>query len=364
MNLRHMTWTACLLAVTGNAACQSAAQEIRFHGESVIRFATRDEGIQSLTRRDRFVNALSRFDLQSRMMTDRDVTVDDYLKVVAGHCQGWSDAELERLVPVVKTAAEKLRPFQLPLPATVRLVNTDGKEEGGAAYCRMNTIVLPDTKIARASDASLEQLLLHELFHVLSSHNPALRKRLYELIGFQVVEPIVLPEAWRERKITNPDAPLLDCVIRLEIDPQNRDEQQDDAQQDEASKNDLQNDAQRSIMAVPLLYAEPDRYDIERGGSFFSYLRFRLMQVERADGAWRPRLNDGEPILFDHRRLKSFHEQIGRNTGYIIHPDEILADNFVLLVTDQEKVPTPRLLAQMRELLDKFSKQDETPQRP
>ena len=31
------------------------------------------------------------------------------------------------------------------------------------------------------------------------------------------------------------------------------------------------------------------------------------------------------------KEVNNFFEQIGRNTNYIIHPDEVLADNFIFL---------------------------------
>jgi hypothetical protein len=50
-------------------------------------------------------------------------------------------------------------------------------------------------------------------------------------------------------------------------------------------------------------------------------------------------------------QLEGFVEQVGRNTGYIIHPEEILADNFKLLATGAENVPSPQILDKMRGIL-------------
>ena len=41
---------------------------------------------------------------------------------------------------------------------------------------------------------------------------------------------------------------------------------------------------------------------------------------------------DGESTI-DMASISNFYEQIGTNTTYIIHPNEILVDNFVLLVS-------------------------------
>jgi hypothetical protein len=40
-------------------------------------------------------------------------------------------------------------------------------------------------------------------------------------------------------------------------------------------------------------------------------------------------------------------EQIGHNTRYTIHPDEILADNFVRLINGDTNLPTPQIIATM-----------------
>jgi hypothetical protein len=44
---------------------------------------------------------------------------------------------------------------------------------------------------------------------------------------------------------------------------------------------------------------------------------------------------------------------VGRNTDYIIHPEEILAENFALLVLGAGNVPSPEVLTRMREALAK-----------
>jgi hypothetical protein len=45
------------------------------------------------------------------------------------------------------------------------------------------------------------------------------------------------------------------------------------------------------------------------------------------------------------------YEQVGRNTQYIIHPEEIMADNFAELVMQDRSVPTPEILQKMLAVL-------------
>lgn len=303
-----------------------AADELPLHGESVIRFAAPEQAATALSRKDAFLTAMSRFDLQSRLKTDSQVTAEDYGKFAAQQALPWQAADIERLTLAVRSLAERLRPLTLPLPKQVLLVKTTGLDEGDAAYCRANAVVLPKSKIEQLTPDRLERLLAHELFHVLSNQNPKLRRELYGIIGFRVIEPLKLPPELQNRKITNPDAPVLDCYLELEANG-------------------------RKLLAAPLLIASVERYDVQRGGTFFKYLQFRLMEIELVEQQGRPVLNDGQPVLLVPQEIPSFQSQIGGNTNYIIHPDEILADNFVHLVFGTRGLATPRIVDEMRRIL-------------
>ena len=65
----------------------------------------------------------------------------------------------------------------------------------------------------------------------------------------------------------------------------------------------------------------------------------------------RPVLVDGTPQILPWKDLPDLSEKIGRNTGYLIHAEEMLADNFALLVTRATNVPSPEVLARIREAL-------------
>lgn len=294
---------------------------------TVVKFASRDEGIAILTARDAFTEQLSKFDLQSRLRTNADVTLADWQKSVAREVLPWEAAEIERLTAALGRLRERLAKFRLPLPEVVLLIRTTGKEEADAAYTRANAIVLPGKMVQKQAD-DLDSLLLHELFHVLSRHDKTLRRELYAVIGFHLCDPIALPPSLADRKLTNPDAPAIDCYIEMTIDG-------------------------KPITAAPFLYASAKEYDPQQGGSLFRYLTFRLLVIERRDGKWQAVFHGEQPTVIDPRKLPAYFDQIGKNTGYIIHPDEILADNFVHLVLGHEHLPTPRVIDAMSRLLAK-----------
>jgi hypothetical protein len=321
----RITLILCAAATAVGSSWAIAATEIPFAPGTVVRFADVDEAVRALTARDDYVKRLSPFDRQVRPRTDRDVSEDELLAFIGQHAVPWSDAEIQKLTPLVEALAKKAAPWKLPLPPVVLLVKTTGREEGGAAYCRGPAIVLPQNMVDGGA-ARLANILPHELFHVVSSHNPKLREALYASIGFHPCNEVALPEALAARKMTNPDAPVNNHFITVTQDG-------------------------RQIELVPVLFSKTPRYDAAKGGNLFAYLSFKLMQVADDGGEKRAVLADGNPVLYDPANVPGYHEQIGGNTRYIIHPEEVLADNFVFLLDGRIDLPTPRVIERMGKIL-------------
>lgn len=317
----------CIALVAAEATAQEAT-EVRLTPQITARFASVAEAKEAITRRDDFTAALSTFDLQARLKTTEEVTVEQLLQLYADNVTPWPEEEVAEVTKALKRVSERLASFNLTEPKTVLLIRTTGQEEAGAAYCRGPAIVLPENML-RQPPEGLQRLLAHELFHVFSTQNPALRQDLYALIGFQSCAPVAWPKELKDRAITNPDAPRLDAYIELTLD-----------------------DGEK-VLAVPILIASVDKYTPDAKKSFFQYIQFKLLQVADAEGKLQPVLRNGQPVLIEPRGLKSYAQQIGKNTGYIIHPDEILADNFAHLVMHTEMLPSPEIIEKMRERLKK-----------
>ncbi len=301
--------------------------QIKLTDETTVVFATVDEGKKVLTARDDFVQHLSPFDRAARVKTDRAVSEEVFLEFVGENVLAWTDAEKERVESFFDEIRPRMAALSLPLPPTIYLVKTSGKEEGGAAYTRGTAVVVPATMLA-ANRGLGPKLICHELFHVLSRANPQLRDRLYEIIGFKRCNEIALPGTLRPRRLTNPDAPSNSHYIEVQVDG-------------------------KPALAVPVLFSRAETYDVTRGGEFFQYLVFQFLLLEReGDGRkLRPMAGDADPRLVTVNQLSGFWEQVGRNTQYIYHPEEILADNFSLLVMQGANVPSPEILEKMKEVL-------------
>jgi hypothetical protein len=99
---------------------------------------------------------------------------------------------------------------------------------------------------------------------------------------------------------------------------------------------------------MPILLARQERYDPAARIEFFGYLTLSMLVVDRTAAPARLILRDGAPVLVPFNRVTGFFEQVGRNTNYIIHAEEILASNFERLVLGEQGAASPEVLERMR----------------
>ena len=312
------------LILTMVGLCQA---QVKLSGDAVVTFATADEGRKILTARDDFIRALSPFDRAARVKTDKDVSEKEFLEFVGRNVLDWTETEKASLVAALDHLKVPFDRLALPWPKMISAVKTTGNEEGGAPYTRGPALILPQRVLTPARPLD-PRLVAHELFHILSRSHPGLRDRLYQAIGFEKCTEIELPETLRSRRITNPDAPANDHCIRVQV-------------------------AGADAWAVPILFSRTPRYDVKTGGDFFRYMQFQLLLVDRQGDspAAKPRYEGSQPRLVDVDQVTGFFDQVGRNTQYIIHPEEILADNFADLVMQDRSVPSPEILKKMQAVL-------------
>jgi hypothetical protein len=188
------------------------------------------------------------------------------------------------------------------LPDTVLLGKMETDIFGPSVYfTRERAIFIPKNELYEGNQALLP-VVLHELFHIISRYNPALRTELYALIGYQKLDaPLHFPAPLLKRRLLNPDG--IDHNYAIELP-------------------DSTGEAKRYISVITADTAGP-----YPGKRYFDYIDFRLYPLLPTDTGYTV-----QPQGVPPEAAPGFFGQIGDNTGYIIHPDEILADNFVLLV--------------------------------
>ena len=319
-----------LILVTSLPVAQGATDAWAISSSTQFAPASVEQGRRILGTADDFLRNLSPFDRSARLRTNGPVTPEQFTEFVAGQILPWDANELPRLQQVSAVISNRLANWKLPLPPTVWLVKTTGDEEGDAAYTRGAAIVLPVSDTTK-EPAELESILLHELFHVLSRQNPKLRDALYAQIGFLPCGPVELPTDYAARKLTNPDAPIIEHQLKGRV-------------------------GDRDIHVMPVLFSRESSYRAGDTRPFFAYLEFRLMEIAQMAGDWQVVLRAGQPVFNQPAEVGNFFEQIGRNTQYIIHPEEVLADNFVLLMQGKQDAPNAEIPTRMAETLREAAK--------
>ena len=205
------------LILVGAAWSQAQPREIPFHSTTKVRFASVEHAAALLGSADPWVTELSSFDRSARMRQLVDPGQDGFLKFASAQAKAWSAEQIDALRAAVESADRRIESLnlQLSLPSTVLLIRTSGNEESHAAYTRENAIILPDSMLSMSKD-DMEQLFLHELFHVMSRHEPAIREPLYKIIGYRPCFEVPFPEELLPLKITNPDATGRNFCIDIE----------------------------------------------------------------------------------------------------------------------------------------------------
>ena len=325
MRVGARLWANAWLLVLVLVCAPAQAQFTGFNG-SVVRFANVDEGRKVLAADDEWIAATSEFQRSATMNVAPPIAREDFLAFQASVVRGWNAAGETRWRAALEALAPAFNELGLRLPAEVLLVNTTGQESAGAPYTRANAVVLPGGRGSSEgySDAAL---LAHELFHVLSRHDPALATRLYTAIGFEPAPPLRWPAAWLPIRIANPDAPHDRHLMRTRVDG-------------------------RDVALMPLLVASRTTLDRSKGETFFHVLDVRLVEVLPgvAGAPSSVVMRDGKPVWHSPGAARGYLERLGGNTGYIIHPEETMADNFAFLVTGS-KVRNPALVERIRSLL-------------
>lgn len=247
-------------------------------------------------------------------LEERDQVLEYYKAFLQDEVLDFSDTEKTALKNVLIRAMNLCNSLSANLvPTPVKLIKTKGNHYGqGSFYTRERCIIIPESDLRNFDEDRMLTVMLHELSHIITRYRPKLRDELYKTIGFEKIiqneSELNIPEPLKIKLLGNPDGLSTQHAIRL-VKPNGQ-----------------------LIWALPLVYSEYPNYTPEVP-FFFGYLRFQLFElVAREDGTFTLALkNDGRSTL-NLQEFPAFFEKITDNTDYIIHPDEIIADNFYLML--------------------------------
>jgi hypothetical protein len=305
-----------LLAV---AAC-AQAQDTRFA------FATQSEARAALGAHDDYVRATSTLERSVVMGTDEVMDAGRFAAAMRAAALEWSEDEREPFAGVLARLERFLSGMKWRGPATILMVKASDRLMEGFPHTRGNAIVIQEGMLREilARPALMEFLVVHEAFHVLTRANPAVREQLYSAIGFRACALVEMPEALERVRLTNPDAPRSRHAIAVSW-------------------------RGRPVEVLPFVHLASE--SVAPNAGFVSQMRTSWLVVERREERCVAR--DEGAVL---EELEGLRAQIGNNTGYLIHPEEILADNFALLYRETvtpgvTRIRSPEILERIRSVL-------------
>ncbi len=206
----------------------------------------------------------------------------------------------------------------------------------GVYYTRDNGIYIPYDQLVDARVDDLITVFLHEIFHIMSRYSESFRKEAYSLIGFQPVDgKLNFPKSLDDRIFLNPDGVDMAYAITLETDdPSNE-----------------------PIQAIPVIHSNSPNY-MESKPSFFGYIQFDLFRITPNQGGFEVHIGEDAGGMkspdIDNLYYPSFFEQIYDNTQYIIHPDEIMADNFMFAIFAKNNIYQSEFSERGNQLIERF----------
>lgn len=273
-----------------------------------FKFATKAQADNILAVTDKYIERLSKFDLEARV-GEKNATREDLLYKIKSVTRNFTEEEKDSVAKAfgILDCDIQDKKLKLPIPKELLLIKTTMEEEGGAAaYTRGDVICIGEGFLKKTDTKRLAKLLAHELFHVLTRDNKDFRKSMYEIIGFSILDKeIVFADDINSRFISNPDVNSYDSYATFKVKG-------------------------KDVPCTMMIYSDRDY----AGGSFFDYVHIGLIPLDKS---FKPIVSGNNTIIFDLDDAEDFYSKVGKNTGYVINPEECLADNFSMAICGTSK---------------------------
>lgn len=286
---------------------------------------------------DGFFENISIVDMAIQLKTEktfssRSSALEEYKSYLSTEVLDWTDPEkilMHEIFDSIKAQVDRVNPKLMP--EDIRLVKVKTTHYGpDVYYTRGHNIMIPENALSRqGARQMLEPVMIHEVFHLISRYDQSIREKIYALIGFfPHNQTLNIPKSITDRWLTNPDGISTEYYIQL-------------------------TDEQKTAKAIPLILSNKEKFTAQNP-SFFSYLQFDLFELDEENNTLKHGENLGTTLT--DGMMPGFFEQIKDNTQYIIHPDEIAADNFIYAITRSNIEDPKRFSEEGNDLVNKIYK--------
>lgn len=264
------------------------------------RFASESEAKDYLLSNDEYYSGFSQNEIEFKMQK-KDADLEEYRAFAGEQVREFTEEEKSLIDDCLSAMEAELdeKGYTIPpLDEIVFIKTTMDEEPGAGGYTHGTQIYMSESILERYLDNPedekirdyLSRFFWHELFHCLTRCNPDFRTEMYKLIHFTVQEDdFPLPPSVSEYHISNPDVEHHNSYATFHIGGQDIDCFTD--------------------------FVTTKHFDTE-GETFFDCSTTALVPIDGTDTYYTPEQAD------------NFDEIFGTNTGYVVDPEECMADNF------------------------------------
>ena len=271
------------------------------------RFADEKKAQELFLSNTKFLNNLNQYGLDYRL-NKKNATLEEYKAFGTSQMREFTEKEKNLVSKQIIKMENTLNNQKINLPFDEEIIfikSTQKEENGSLSYTHSTQIYLGENIFNMMGDKSdisdkfeVEKIFWHELFHCISRTNVIFRKEMYKIIHFTVMDKdFIIPKEIYEISISNPDVEHHDSYATFKIDGKNID--------------------CYMVLTAFKPFNKP-------GDSFFNCLQFSIVPIDSKGEFYLP------------QDTENFWEIFGKNTPYVIDPEECLADNFSFAVLNQE----------------------------
>ena len=301
-------------------ACGAAKEAgIKYH------FADRDEAVSCFLSNEDYFNGFSPCDIQYKTQ-DKNGTIEEVKEFGASQMEEFTDEEKAAFEKALDEMISELskKGYSLPEIDEITFIKSTQEEEcGSAAYTHGTQIYLGQVVVDLICSDNEEDkqygemILWHEIFHCLTRSNPDFRKDMYSIIHFTVQDKeYELPPSVFAKFISNPDVEHHNSYATFRINGEDKE------------------------CFTALIALKPFE---KKGDSFFECMSTALVPADGSDTYYLPEDAD------------NFWEIFGKNTDYVIDPEECMADNFSFALTygaDGKEYANPEIINEILDYLE------------
>ena len=320
MNIKKCFSVITVFAVITASLCSCVKKD----GNHIAhRFASAEEGRElMLSNNENYYDHFSQNELDFKMQKT-GATMDEYKAMAAEQVLDftpWEKSYIDSCIRDMEKALDK-NGYMLPDIDEIVFIKTTMQEEPGASGYTHGTQIYLQAEVVSINsvghlipgfDEYFRHLIWHELFHCLTRNNPDFREAMYSLVNFTVVDSdFEIPDSVFEYHITNPDVEHHNSYATFIIDGQEIDCFTD---------------------FITTMHYE------EVHASFMTCSTTALVPI------------DGTDIYYMPEQASNFDEVFGTNTGYVVDPEECMADNFADAMLygiegkDDQGYPNPEII--------------------